>query len=159
MFTEDMYMRVKSEKHYTMLFNIKTIKDQGGWNMQTRISDEMAKLDYFQTFDDKPVDKLRTRMSISETIAKLLVEIEKLNVSLTECTEMLQQDTKIEMELLQLYNIELNKLTNFRGSLLLWLRFELAGRIYASIRDLSRVDFATGNSAKIKESLKTEACI
>ncbi len=60
----------------------------------------MAKLDYFQTFDDKPVDKLRTRMSISETIAKLLVEIEKLNVSLTECTEMLQQDTKIEMELL-----------------------------------------------------------
>lgn len=119
----------------------------------------MCKLDYFQEFQDKPVDKLRTRMSIAETIAKLLVETEKLNGSLAECTQLLQHETKIEPELLQQYNVELNKLTGFRGSLLLWLRFELAARIYACLRDLSRVDFATGNSAKIKESLRTEACI
>jgi hypothetical protein len=46
----------------------------------------MCKLEYFHEFQDKPVDKLRTRMSIAETIAKLLVETEKLNGSLAECT-------------------------------------------------------------------------
>lgn len=90
MFTDEMYLRVKSEKHYTLLFNPRPIKGQDGWVVQTRSTDEMSKLSYFTEFDDKPVDKLRTRVSISETIAKLLVEIEKLNTHFTECTDLLQ---------------------------------------------------------------------
>lgn len=71
MFNEKVYAIAKSEKHYPALFDIKTEKGTDGWVIYTRSNDEISKLDYFGFDPDEKerfVEKLRTRMSVGQTI-------------------------------------------------------------------------------------------
>ena len=46
---------------------------------------------------------------------------------------------------------------DLKGMLMLFIRCELAARVYAAIRDLTRLDFASSHfSSKKKDSIKPE---
>lgn len=70
MFDQDVYMKAKSEKFYTALFDTKTLQGADGWAIVTRSTDEISKLDYFNFDLSQPhLDRLRTRKSLGETIS------------------------------------------------------------------------------------------
>lgn len=124
-------------------------------------TDVISYLDYF-SFDPEEkqimLEKLRTRMSVGELVVNLLTDVQKLAEHFRTCTSQLNatSDAGLTEQFTQL----MFNLNDYQANLLIWIRMELAGRIYSSMRDLSRVDFATGSfSNKRKESLKAEPSI
>ena len=121
-------------------------------------TDVISYLDYF-SFDPEEkqimLEKLRTRMSVGELVVNLLTEVQKLAEHFRMCISQLNATS--EASLTEQFTQLMFNLNDYQANLLIWIRMELAGRIYASMRDLSRVDFATGSfSNKRKESLKAE---
>lgn len=124
-------------------------------------TDAISYLDYF-SFDPEEkqilLEKLRTRASVGELVVNLLTAVQTLGDRFRQCISLL--DAIKNAELTDLFKQQMFKLNDYQANLLIWMRMELAGRIYSSMRDLSRVDFATGSfSNKRKESLKAEASI
>lgn len=124
-------------------------------------TDVISYLDYF-SFDPEEkqimLEKLRTRMSVGELVVNLLTDVQKLAEHFRQCTG--QLDATSDAGLTDQFTQLMFNLNDYQANLLIWIRMELAGRIYSSMRDLSRVDFATGSfSNKRKESLKAEPSI
>ena len=94
-------------------------------------------------------------MSVGELVVTLLTAVQELGGHFRECTGLLDkvEDSKLKEK----FDTLSEQLNTYQAQYLIWIRMELAGRIYSCMRDLSKVDFATGQfSNKRKESLKAE---
>lgn len=153
MFSNNVYALIKGERHYPILF--------GGKSTSMGETDVISYLSYF-SFDPEEkqimLEKLRTRMSVGELVVSLLTNVQALGEHFRQCTA--QLDATTDAGLTEQFSQLMFNLNDYQANLLIWIRMELAGRIYSCMRDLSRVDFATGSfSNKRKESLKAEPSI
>lgn len=88
------------------------------------------------------LEKLRTRSSVGELVVSLLTAVQSMKGHFSQCVNLL--DANKNAELSDLFKQLMFNLHDYEANLLIWMRMEIAGRIYLSMRDLSKVDFATG---------------
>ena len=109
----------------------------------TRSDDEVSRLDFFKSFTKVGVDYnlLRTKMSVAEQVTQLLQAVQKVIQDFKSCHALLTL-TELEQKYLHKFDVLCNQLTDFEASLLVWLRLELAGRIYLGFREVTKTDFS-----------------